>query len=149
MNETNGMNNYYSIIDASVFIKAHIINPDQERCLLLLNKLKKSKILVPSLWLNEVTSVLAKLVHFGQITPQESKDSLRLALTLDFEVIEPDNTQCQLALEWAHRLNRASAYDCFYLAIADSYEIPFWTADKRLYNALKDMNLIWLNWIFD
>lgn len=149
MNETNGMNNYYSIIDASVFIKAHIINPDQEHCLFLLNKLKNSKILVPSLWFNEVTSVLAKLVHFRQITPQESKDTLRLALTLDVEVVEPDKTQCQLALEWAFRLNRASAYDSFYLAIADSFEIPFWTADKRLYHALKDMNLIWLNWIFD
>lgn len=139
------MNEYYSIIDASVFIKAHIINPDQERCLYLLNQLKKSKIVVPSLWFNEVTSVLAKLVQFGQISKQEGKDTLQLALTLDADVIEPDRSQCQLALEWAFRLNRASAYDCFYLAIADSLNIPFWTADKRLNNSLKDMNLIWLN----
>ncbi len=143
------MNNYYSIIDASVFIKAHVMNPDQERCLLLMNKLKKSKLLIPSLWFNEVTSVLAKFVHFGQISSQESKDTLQLALSFDVEVVEPDRKQCQLALEWAFRLNRAAAYDCFYLAIADSFDIPFWTADRRLYNALKNMNLNWMNWIFD
>ena len=147
MNEINGMNNYYSIIDASVFIKAHVMDPDQERCLLLLNKLKKSKILIPSLWFIEVTSVLAKLVHFGQISSQDSKDTLQLALNLDVEVIEPDRRQCQLALEWAFRLNRAAAYDCFYLAIAESFDIPFWTADKRLYNALKNLNLNWMKWI--
>jgi predicted nucleic acid-binding protein len=143
------MNNYYSIIDASVFLKAHVINPDQEHCLILLNKLKKSKILIPSLWFMEVTSVLAKFVHFGQISSQESKEILQLAIAFDVEVVEPDRTQCQLALEWALRLNRAAAYDCFYLAIADSYDIPFWTADKRLYNALKNMNLNWINWIFE
>lgn len=149
MNETNVMNNFYSIIDASVFLKAHVINPDQEQCLLLLNKLKKSKILIPSLWINEITSVLAKIVHFGQISSQESQNILQLALTLDVEVVEPDRSQSQLALEWALRLNRATAYGCFYLAIADSLDIPFWIADKRLYNALKNMNLNWINWIYD
>ena len=143
------MNNYYSIIDASVFLKAHVINPDQERCLLLLNNLKKSKLLIPSLWFVEVTSVLAKFVHFGQISSVESKNILQLALNLDVEVIEPDRTQCQLALDWAYRLNRAAAYDCFYIAIADSLDIPFWTADKRLYNAVKNMNFNWINWIFE
>lgn len=147
MNETNVMNEYYSIIDASVFIKAHIMNPDQEQCLLLLNKLKKSKLLVPSLWFYEITSVLAKLVHFEQISLQESKDTLQLALTLDVEIVEPDRTQCQLALEWAIRLNRAAAYDCFYLAIADSLDIPFCTADKRLNKAVKNLDLSWLRWI--
>lgn len=149
MNETNVMNNFYSIIDASVFLKAHVINPDQEQCLLLLNKLKKSKLLIPSLWFTEVTSILAKFVNFRQISSQESKDTLQLALSLDVEVVEPDRMQCQLALEWAFRLNKATAYDCFYLAIADSLDIPFWTADKRLYNALKNMNLNWINWIYD
>lgn len=142
------MNNFYSVIDASVFLKAHVINPDQEQCLLLLNKLKKSKLLIPSLWFNEVTSVLAKFVHFGQISSQNSNDILQLAQSLDVDVVEPDRIQCQLALEWAIRLNRAAAYDCFYLAIADSLNIPLWTADKRLYNALKNMNLKWMNWIY-
>ena len=142
------MNNYYSVIDAGVFIKAHVFNPDQEQCIFLMNKLKKSNLLIPALWFNEVTSVLAKFVHFGQISSQNSNDILQLALSLDVEVVEPDRTQCQLALEWAIRLNRAAAYDCFYLAIADSLDIPFWTADKRLYNALKNMNLRWMNSIY-
>jgi predicted nucleic acid-binding protein len=45
------------------------------------------------------------------------------------------------------RLKRASAYDSFYLTLAQELECDFWTADKRLFNALRDARLDWLHWI--
>ncbi len=149
MSVINAMNNDYSVIDASLVIKALILNADQAQCLFILNKLKKSKLLVPALWFYEVTSVLAKIVHLKQISKDESKRILNQSMLLDVEVIAPDEIQNSLALEWAFRLNRASAYDCFYLAIADSLGVPFWTADKRLYNSLKDVKPNWCHWIYE
>lgn len=149
MNVTNAMNNNYTVIDSSLFIKAHIMNPDQALCLTILNKLKKSKLIVPTLWFYEVTSVMAKIVYLKQINKEESKSILRQAMALDVEVIEPDEIQNSLALEWAFRLKRGSAYDCFYLAISDSLNVPFWTADKRLYNSLMDQKPNWLKSIYE
>ena len=43
----------------------------------------------------------------------------------------------QEVLRTAHAYDR-SAYDAAYLALAESEQIPLVTADKRLYNAIKD-----------
>jgi predicted nucleic acid-binding protein len=59
----------------------------------------------------------------------------------------PDIDQNRRAFEWTLRLKRASAYDSFYLALAHELECNFWTADKRLFNALKEARLDWLHWI--
>jgi predicted nucleic acid-binding protein len=47
------------------------------------------------------------------------------------------------------RLKRASAYDSYYLALAQVLECDFWTADKRLFNALQGAHLGWVHWIED
>jgi len=94
-----------------------------------------------------VTSTLAEAVHFKHITVEESKTALHQALELDVQIIAPDETQSSLALEWTLRLKRASAYDSFYLAIAEALEVPFWTADQRLVNAFPDLKPTWLHWI--
>jgi len=39
------------------------------------------------------------------------------------------------AYTWTRRLNRAVAYDSFYLALAERLDCDFWTADRRLVNA--------------
>ena len=31
---------------------------------------------------------------------------------------------------------RASTYDCYYLALADSMDCEYWTADERFYDAV-------------
>ena len=65
----------------------------------------------------------------------------------------PDADQNRAAFDWTLRLQRASAYDSYYLALAQALECNFWTADGRLFNALKseafvvDARLGWLHWI--
>jgi predicted nucleic acid-binding protein len=39
-------------------------------------------------------------------------------------------------LAWTRRLNRAAAYDSFYLAVAESLGCELWTADQRLSKAV-------------
>ena len=40
------------------------------------------------------------------------------------------------AFAWTRRLNRAAAYDSFYLALAEGLQCDLWTADRRLFNAV-------------
>jgi predicted nucleic acid-binding protein len=37
---------------------------------------------------------------------------------------------------WTLRLNRAAAYDSFYLALAERLGCNLWTADRRLWQAV-------------
>ena len=47
------------------------------------------------------------------------------------------------AWELATKLNRPTAYDAHYLALAEELGCEFWTADTRLHNAVKDT----LSWV--
>jgi predicted nucleic acid-binding protein len=40
-------------------------------------------------------------------------------------------------------LNRAAAYDSFYLALAETLQCELWTADRRLRSAI---DLPWVRW---
>jgi predicted nucleic acid-binding protein len=42
------------------------------------------------------------------------------------------------AWELATRLDQPTAYDAHYLALAQALDCPFWTADRRLYQATRD-----------
>ncbi|HEY3231696.1 MAG TPA: type II toxin-antitoxin system VapC family toxin, partial [Roseiflexaceae bacterium] len=52
------------------------------------------------------------------------------------------------AWEIAHQFKRPAAYDAHYLALAEIAGCPFWTADERLFNAVKDQ-LGWVRWLGD
>ena len=140
------MSEWITVVDASIVLKAILPNPEIERCQSALAQLNDQELVVPALWVYEVTSTLAKAVHFHQLSEEESKAVLHQVFTLDVKIIPPDEVQSSLALDWTLRLKRASAYDSFYLAIADALEADFWTADQRLFNALKDLKPDWLHW---
>ncbi len=140
------MSERITVVDASIVLKAILPNPEIDRCQSALAQLNDQELVVPALWVYEVTSTLAKAVHFHQLSEEESKSVLHQAFTLDVKIIPPDEVQSSLALDWTLRLKRASAYDSFYLAIAEALEADFWTADQRLFNALKDLKLDWLHW---
>jgi predicted nucleic acid-binding protein len=52
------------------------------------------------------------------------------------------------ALELAVRFNRPAAYAAHYLALAEHLGCPFWTADERLYNAVRP-DLPYIQWLGD
>ena len=141
------MNDSLAVIDASLVLKALLPDLETTRCQAVLAHLQNAQLVAPALWVYEVTSTLAKAVHFKQLTVEDSKAVLHQALELDMQIIAPDETQSNLAFEWTLRLKRASAYDSFYLAIAEALDAPFWTADQRLINVFQDHKPSWLHWI--
>jgi len=50
------------------------------------------------------------------------------------------------AWQLATQLNRPTAYDAHYLALAKILDCEFWTADQRLVNAAQS-TLPWVHWL--
>ncbi len=135
------------VVDASAALKAVLPNPLQAHCLALVQTFADVQPAAPALWACETTSALAKAVHFGEITETEARQALEKLDGLGVRLFVPDADQNRFAFDWTLRLGRASAYDSYYLTLAQALECDFWTADKRLFNALQDAHLDWLHWI--
>ena len=136
------------VIDASFAFKLILPGAPQERLWKLMADWEQAghNLAAPTLWRYEITSALSKTVHFGALTAAEGRQALNLAHQLNLQLIEPGDTLANLAFEWTLRLKRAAAYDCFYLALAETLQADFWTADKRLYQAAA---VPWVHWVGD
>jgi predicted nucleic acid-binding protein len=135
------------VMDASVAIKAILPNPLQGHCQALVSTFAETQPAAPALWAHETTSAITKTVHFGQITEAEGRQALEQLATLGVQLFIPNLEQNLAAFDWTMRLKRAAAYDSYYLSLAQSLDCAFWTADSRLFNALKTERLAWLHWI--
>ena len=135
------------VIDASIAIKAILPNPLQGYCRALVQTFADVQPVAPTLWVYETTSAISKAVHFEQLTENEGRQALEQVDALGVRLFVPDLEQNRIAFGWTLRLKRASAYDSFYLALAEALECDLWTADKKLFNALKDDRMDWLHWI--
>jgi len=135
------------VIDASVAVKAILPNPLQTHCLGLIQTFIEVQPAAPALWAYETTSAIAKSVHFGAITEKEALQALEKLDALGVRLFVADVNHNLAAFNWTLRFKRASAYDSYYLVLAQTLECDFWTADKRLFNALQDSCPGWVHWI--
>jgi predicted nucleic acid-binding protein len=90
----------------------------------------------PTLWVYEMTSALCKSTFFGLLAEEEAVRAMAVMEELPVKLVPPDSAQSRRAFAWTCRLNRAAAYDSFYLALAASLGCELWTADRRLCNAV-------------
>lgn len=89
-------------------------------------------LLAPQLLISEVTDALRKHVRVGDISLEQARAALA-SLPRWFSEIVAMETLANPAIVMARRLEH-SAYDCFYLALAESRAAKFVTADARLVN---------------
>jgi predicted nucleic acid-binding protein len=99
----------------------------------------------PRLFRSEITAVIRKAVYLERISYEQGRLMLSQLLVYPVELYE-DNGLLTTAYELAHRFNRPRAYDAQYLALAERLSCDFWTADERMFNAIKDNfpNIRWL-----
>ncbi len=102
-----------------------------------------ASIYAPTLWLNEVASVLHRTFMQGLISEGQATEALDKALELDLEWVMETADLCRAAFRWASRLKQHAAYDGFYLALAESLGAEFWTADQRLATAVRAEGVSW------
>ncbi len=92
---------------------------------------QQAQIMVPALWVYEVTSIVYRYGRQKAVAPRQA---LSLVLDAPDEIVHPDGALARAALTWAERLGQAKAYDAFYFALAERLGGEFWTGDQRLYH---------------
>jgi len=134
-------------VDAGIVLKLVLNEPDSP----LAEALWRSWLdtdqrpVAPPLLPFEVTAVLRKHVHRGVITPAQGNAALQKALAFDVTLLNFADLHEQ-AWRLSAQLNRPTAYDAYYLAVAEGLGCDFWTADHRLYNTAHPL-LPWVRWL--
>lgn len=100
-------------------------------------------IIAPALLHYEVTNAIYQYVKQGFITLELARQAQNSALSLGVRLIG-DNWLHQQALLLAQRFRLPASYDAHYLALAERMAADFWTADRRLYNTVRE-TFDWVN----
>ena len=139
------------VVDTSIALKWIYTEDDSFQALSLLAQWIEDavEIHVPSLLAYEVTNSLYQQVRSGRITLESAKQSLTETLPegLVF-VFLPDLTLSVRALEFTHQFGLLATYDSHYLALAEREKCEFWTADTKMWRAVKDQ-LPWIRRLAD
>jgi predicted nucleic acid-binding protein len=136
------------VIDAGIAVWAVVPTVASFDTLTLISGWRRNRIrlLSPSLFLAESTSVIRRLVHGGVLSEEEGTTALTDLLDLDVDIIQENGEHCRSAFRWAERLDQSKAYDGFYLAIAEQINAELWTADEHLARSARSKNIDWVHW---
>lgn len=139
------------VVDTSIALKWVLREADSKTAFALLTEWTDKDVLVlaPALLAYEVANSLHQKVRKGEISLIRAREALaevlHIGLYLDFSQDPVLNTR---AIELAHRYNLPAAYDSHFLALAESKDCEFWTADAKLCRSV-DGKLTWVRWIGD
>lgn len=92
-------------------------------------------IIAPTLLYYKVSNALHRYVVHGELLPEEALEGLEAVLDLGI-TLYGDRELHERALRLAERLSLPAACDAHYLALAETLEAEFWTADRRLVDAV-------------
>lgn len=136
-------------VDASVIIKLLIAEADSPQARALWNQwiTEEQTAIAPYHLAYETASVIRNHVYRHDLTPQEGEIAVDTFHNLRIVLLHPQQL-LRSAWGFAGRFNRPNMYDCYYLALAQSQGCELWTADQRLYNAVRQ-ELSWVKWLGD
>lgn len=125
-------------VDASLMVALITPESQSERALALWTAWMSgdAEVVAPHLLRNEVASALRRKVVRGLMQAEDAHRALEVALSLDIAFLDPPELPLR-AFDLASRFNRSTTYDMCYLALTDIVGGEFWTADERLYNAVR------------
>jgi len=135
-------------VDASLAVKWVVKESYDEEALALLEKWRigKVELIAPAFFEVEVDSIIRKKVAVRKtLTESEGDAAFELLRHLPIKIQSLPN-QRQRAWELAKELAQSTIYDTTYLALAELSGCEFWTADKRLYNSVKN-KLHFVKWL--
>jgi predicted nucleic acid-binding protein len=103
------------------------------------------RLAAPTLFHYKIVSVVRKHVFRATLTSDEAETILTDLLLIPVQLML-DDALIRRAYELATQFNRPTAYDAQYLAVAERLNCDFWTADEKLFNAVRD-GLNWVKWV--
>jgi len=136
------------VVDANIAIKWVLVENDSEIAKALLAEWKKKQMIVyvPTLLSYEVTNILYREVRAGRITTETAENSINMIHRVVSPVYSRNAALNLRAMAMAKHFDLSAAYDSHYLALAELKECTLWTADSRMWRAVKDQ-LDWVQWI--
>lgn len=129
------------VVDASIALKWVLQEADSDiaEALLLEWNTKETIVLAPALLAYEVTNALYQNMRQDEITLERVKQALRGLFLLEISLYAPIEPNLGIrALELAQLFNLPATYDAHYLALAETKNCPLWTADMKMWRAVKD-----------
>jgi predicted nucleic acid-binding protein len=75
-------------------------------------------------------------IRRGELSEDTARAALETIAAFDVELREEPGAPAR-ALTLASSHSVPSTYDCYYLALAESHDCEFWTADERFFNAVR------------
>ncbi len=131
-------------IDASFALKLVLFEPGSEEAHDLWEGWLRSDLVViaPLLLFFEATSVIRNHVHRELISEETGRRALEVLHGLSIGAVHSEELHLR-AWEFATHFDRPTAYDSYYLAMANAAGCDLWTADRRLYNAVREE----LSWV--
>ncbi len=91
--------------------------------------------IAPPLFVFECVSVLRRMVVRGDLTEVAAAASRDHLLAMPIDLPSPRGL-VQRAWDLARDHAQPQAYDCFYLALAETFDVDMWTADRRFFNSV-------------
>jgi predicted nucleic acid-binding protein len=133
------MPNWPICVDARVVVALVAPESQSERALTLWTTWmsRETQVVAPGLLRYELASALWRKAVRGLMQMEDARRALEVALSLDITFLDPPELPLK-AFDLASRLNRPTTYDMCYLALTEIVGGEFWTADERLYNAVRE-----------
>jgi len=139
------------VVDASLAVKWVISEPDSDAAVALLNEWASAgkEVIAPALFTYEATNVIYRRVVQKLLTYEEAVQLLTdlFAIDISFDSSDYEGMGSE-AIALAHRFHLPAVYDAHYLALAIRENCEYWTADAKLWNAVKG-KLDRVRWIGD
>ena len=137
----------YAVLDSGILLATVQTEAYTQHAKTLLKRLGEQNIqfAAPTLLRYELVAVTRKWVYRELATPEEAQTALDTLLSYPVELYF-DEALLKRGYELATEHNRPTAYDAQYLAVAERLSCEFWSADERLFNAVKDRftSICWL-----
>ena len=134
------------VVDSSVAIKWVLEEPDSYVAQELLDDWidKEKVVLAPTLLAYEITNIIYKNVRRGGITLERAKEALTEFFDTEVTYTTLQEQEfSQRAIELTHQFSLLATYDAYFLVLAEHEDCELWTADMRLWNAVKGK----LSWV--
>lgn len=128
-----------AVVDASVVLRWLVEEPLTAEAYLLLDRWRERGVstFAPSLLPFEIANALYKRVRRGELTVHDARRLLDVAAE-EGPRLDQDRGLHAAAVELALRLGHGACYDSQYLALAEREQCECWTADRRLWESVRD-----------
>ncbi len=127
-------------IDASLALKLVLPEPDSAKVQAQWKRWLEegTELVAPSLFIFEGVSAIRLNVTRKQMTAEAAELAFHdfIGETLEVRLLLPPDLH-ERAWKLAKRFKQSQVYDAYYLALAESLDIEFWTADEQLYKTVQ------------